>query len=142
MKKLFACLVLVVVSMSFKTVEPTVYHYPDFMMKMSNEFKGGVTVNPFPIMLTAEGFLNGVFVVDNSDYLQGVDSIATKHDVEIGTPKQKTVYDNFYARTGTQQWKKYGSDKKLIGVITELRSGSLTQGMKTDKWSVVYYAVK
>lgn len=137
MKKLIACFAIAFLAMSFVIVEPVIRHYPDIMMTYDKE----VPVNASP---ATEGFLNGVFVSECSDYFVGIDSVAVKYLQYKFKDKSKfeTVYTNFYSRCGDLKWKKYDANKKFIGVVTEMRNDTLCVQKYSPVLTVVYYKVE
>lgn len=126
MKKLIACFALLIALTSF--TEPT-YQYPDFIIAYDLKILPGKPA--------IEGFSGGVKMEgDIESHLIGLDSIAVKYMVKNEYQCYHPTYTNFYARAGNGQWKKYGPDKKLIGIITEHRDQiGITQS------NVVYYRV-
>jgi hypothetical protein len=126
MKKLIACFALLIGLNSF--TEPT-YQYPDFIVAYD--------LKVLPGRPAFEGFKDGEFVEGGViSFLEGIDSIAVKYMVKNEYQCFHPTYTNFYTRAGNNQWKKYGPDKKLIGIITEHRDQ-----IGIAQPNVVYYKV-
>lgn len=137
MKKLIACFAIAFLAMSFVTVEPKVYHYPDIMMT----YDKAIPANCDPAF---EFFSNDTFLAHAGDYFIGIDSVAVKylHYKSKDKTKFETVYTNFYCRVNDGSWKKYGADKSFIGIVIEKRNDTLCVSKYSPQFTIVYYKVE
>jgi hypothetical protein len=132
--KTFLLIISTIILMSFVD-NKIVWHYPDFMIRYDSKVPEGA-------LTCWEGYKNGIELSGEAQsYLFGIDSVAVKYRV-ITNGDPADYYTNFYARSGDHKWRKYSSDKKLIGTLTEHRKDTALFDDRFPKGVVVYYPVK